>query len=216
MLQPALDHGLHHLAAQILIMIGGRHREVAFLVARPVAQVVSLAAGIPAALFGVDEVEAGVLVLVEADVIENEELRFRAEIGGVADAAVLQVQFGLLGDPARIALVVLLGDGIVHVAEHHQSGSLGERIHERGVRIGDQQHVALVDRRPAADARSIHAEAFFKELSFQFADRVGNVMLQARDIGEPQIQLLGIVLLCKFQHFLRTHPSSPLKWVVET
>jgi predicted HAD superfamily Cof-like phosphohydrolase len=38
--QPALDHGLHHLAAQILVMIRRRHREVAFLVARPVAQVV--------------------------------------------------------------------------------------------------------------------------------------------------------------------------------
>ncbi len=122
MSQTALDHGLHHLAAQILIVIGGRHREVAFLVARPVAQVVLLAAGVPAALFGVDEIEAGVLVLIEADVIENEELGFRAEVGRVADAAVLQVQLGLLGDPARIALVVLLGDGIDHVAEHHQRG----------------------------------------------------------------------------------------------
>ena len=91
-------------------MIGGRHREVAFLVARPVAQVVLLAAGIPAAFFGVDEVEAGVLVLVEADVVEDEELGFGAEVRGIADAAVLQIQLGLLGDPARIALVVLLGD----------------------------------------------------------------------------------------------------------
>jgi hypothetical protein len=82
--QPALDHGLHHLAAQILVVIGGRHREVAFLVARPVAQVVLLAARIPAALFGVDEVEAGMLVLVEADVVENEELGFGAEKRGIA------------------------------------------------------------------------------------------------------------------------------------
>ena len=32
----------------------------------------------------------------------------------------------------------------------------------------------------------------------QLADRVGNVMLQARDIRESQVELLGIVLLCKF------------------
>src|ERR1039458_3580306 len=74
--QPALDHGLHHLAAQILVVIRGRHREVAFLIARPVAQVVFLAARIPAALFGVDEIEAAMLVLVEAYVVENEKLGF--------------------------------------------------------------------------------------------------------------------------------------------
>jgi hypothetical protein len=35
------------------------------------------------------------------------------------------------------------------------------------------------------------------------------MMLQTGNIGKPQIQLLGIVLLGKFQHFLRTtHPSS--------
>jgi len=34
------------------------------------------------------------------------------------------------------------------------------------------------------------------------------MMLQARDIGEAKIELLGIVLLCKFQYFFRTHSSS--------
>src|ERR1035438_9650010 len=108
--QAALDHGLHHLAAQILVVIGGRHREVAFLIARPVAQVVFLAARIPAALFGVDEIEAAMLVLVEAYVVENEKLGFGAEKRGIAHATVLQVHLGFLGDPAGVALVVLLGD----------------------------------------------------------------------------------------------------------
>ena len=84
--EPALDHGLHHLAAQILVVIGGRNREVAFLVARPVAQVVLFAAGIPAAFFGIDEVEAGVLILIEPDVVEDEKLGFGAEIRRVGDA----------------------------------------------------------------------------------------------------------------------------------
>src|SRR4029079_614102 len=47
--EPDFSHGLDHLGAQILVMIGGRNRKVAFLVARPVAQVVLLASGIPAA-----------------------------------------------------------------------------------------------------------------------------------------------------------------------
>jgi hypothetical protein len=31
------------------------------------------------------------------------------------------------------------------------------------------------------------------------------MMLQTRDVGKPQIQLLGIVLLGKFQNFVRIH-----------
>jgi hypothetical protein len=38
--------------------------------------------------------------------------------------------------------------------------------------------------------------------------------LQAGDIGKPEIELLGVVLLGKFQHFLRIHPSSNW-WVFE-
>jgi hypothetical protein len=30
-------------------------------------------------------------------------------------------------------------------------------------------------------------------------------MLQTRNVGEPQVELLGIVLLGKFQHFFRIH-----------
>ena len=203
--QPALDHGLHHLAAQILVMVRGRHREVAFLVARAIAQVVLPPARIPAPFLGVDEVVTLVLILIEADVVENEELGFRAEIGGVGNAAVLQVKLGLLANPARVALVALLGDRVLGVPDHHQGGGLGERIHDRGFRIGNQEHVALVDRRPTADARSIHAEALFEAAFVNLAHRVRNVMLQTRNVGEPQVELLGIVLLGKFQHFFRIH-----------
>jgi hypothetical protein len=48
-----------------------------------------------------------VLILIEADVVENEELGFGAEIRGVGETAVLQVQFRLLtrssADRARSA-----------------------------------------------------------------------------------------------------------------
>ena len=90
-----------------------------------------LAARIPAAFLGVDEVKPGVLILIEADVVEDEELGFGAEIRGVGDAAVLQIHLGFARDPARIALVVLARDGIDHVAGHHQRSDLAERIDER-------------------------------------------------------------------------------------
>ena len=94
-----------HLAAQVLKVIGGRDGEVAFLVARPVAEVVLFAARVPAAFIGIDEVEAVLRLGIEANAIEDEELGFGAEEGLVGDAAAPQVHLGLDGDPARIALV---------------------------------------------------------------------------------------------------------------
>ena len=35
---------------------------------------------------------------------------------------------------------------------------------KRGPGIGNEEHVALIDRRPAADARTIYAETVFKRI----------------------------------------------------
>ena len=144
-------------------------------------------------------------VLVEADVIENEKLRFRAEKRGVADAGILQIQLGLFGDPARVAFIILLGERIAHIADHHQRRRLHERIHESGLGIGNEQHVALIDRRPAADAGAIDAEAIGKRALVQFPDRIRNMVLQARDIGEPDIDLSGAILFRELQNFSWCH-----------
>src|SRR5579884_1484643 len=109
-IQAAFEHGLDHFGTQILIVIGRRNREVAFFIARSIAEVVLLAAGIPAAFFSVDEVKAGVLVLIEPHVVEDEELGFSAEKGGIGDSAVLQIHLGLLRDPAWVSLVMLPRD----------------------------------------------------------------------------------------------------------
>ena len=101
---------MHHLGAQVLVVVGGRNREIAFLVARTVAQIVFHAARVPAAFFGVDEVEAVLLALIEAHVVEDEELGFGAEVGRVRQSGRAQVHLRLLGDVARIAVIALLGD----------------------------------------------------------------------------------------------------------
>ena len=139
-LQAAALHGHDHFAAQVLVVIGRRHREIAFLVARTVAQIVLFAAGVPAAFFRVDEVEAVLLALIEADVVEDEKLGFGAEVGGVGHAGGGQIHLRLFRDVARIAVVALLGDGIDDVADHDQRWNFGERIH----------HVACRDRESAA------------------------------------------------------------------
>ncbi len=143
------------------------------------------------------------LVLIEPHVVENEKLGLRAEIRGVRQAAVLQIAFGLARDPARIALVVLARDGIDHVAGHHQRADFAKRIDERGARVRDQQHVALVDRRPTADAGSIDAETLFKRVLGELADGIGDVLLQTGQIREAQIHLANFFAFRKLQNFLR-------------
>src|SRR3984957_619188 len=61
---PALDHRLHHLGPQVLIVIGRRNWKIAFLVTRTIAQVGALAPRIPAAFLGIDKVVARMLVLI--------------------------------------------------------------------------------------------------------------------------------------------------------
>ena len=82
----AVLHGQDHLAAQVLIVVGGRNRKIAFPVAGAVAEIVLFPARVPAAFFGVDEIKAVLLALIEAHVVEDEELGFGAEVGGVGDS----------------------------------------------------------------------------------------------------------------------------------
>ena len=89
--QTALDHALHHLVADVHHLVRRRHREVAFLVPQLVAQIgLLVAATVPLALDAVQEVETLVRLLIEADIVEDEELRFRSEVGGVGDTRCLQ------------------------------------------------------------------------------------------------------------------------------
>ncbi len=78
----------HHVVAQVGVVVDRRHREVTALVARLVAAVAALldAAGVPLALDRVDEVVAGILLGLEADVVEDVELRFGTEVDRVRDA----------------------------------------------------------------------------------------------------------------------------------
>ena len=128
--------------------VDGRNGKVAFLVARLVAQIGTGAgglavesafrcvAGLPLSLAGLDAVVAVVHARVVGDPVEDEELRFRPEVGDVADAARLEVPFRLLRDEARIARVGFPGDRIDDVADEREGLVPGERVHRRGVGMG--------------------------------------------------------------------------------
>jgi hypothetical protein len=78
--------------------VGWRHREVAALLRRLVAEVRALGSvAVPAPLDRVDEVAGAVRALGVADLVEDEELGLGTEVGGVADAGLLEVRLGLVG-----------------------------------------------------------------------------------------------------------------------
>ena len=170
-INPALDHRLHHVVAQVHQLIGGRAGKIALLVTQLGSQIrLLIAAPVPLRLAAVEMEIALVCVLVEAHIVEHEKLRLGADEAGVGDAGALEIVGRFAGHMAGIAGVVFAADRILHVADHRQRRQHRKRIDHRRRRHRNQQHVALVDRLPAADARSVEAEAILKDILLQFAD----------------------------------------------
>ena len=106
-------HDQAHLGADVLLGIGGSHREIAFLVPDLVAQVRHLvAAGVPHGFLGVDAVKGAVALAVDTARCRNENSASGPKTRGVGQAGAGQVFFRLLGDAARIAGVGFLGAGL--------------------------------------------------------------------------------------------------------
>ena len=114
----------------------------------------------------------------------------------------------MLSESARMTTAEEARYRIDYIAGHHQRTNFPEGIHERGARVRDEQHVALVDSCPSADARSINAETLFKRVLGKLADGIGDVLLQTGQIREAQIHLAHFFAFRKLQNFLRIHLSS--------
>ena len=118
-------------------------------------------------------------VLVAADVVENEELGLGPDEARVADAGALEVIDGLSGDVPRIARIVLPRDRVLDVADHRQRRNLAERIQDGRLGLRDHEHVALVDRLPAADARTVEAQPVLEHVLVELIDGNGEMLPQA-------------------------------------
>jgi len=70
-------------------------------------------------LFGVDKIVAAMLALVEADVVEYEELGLSAEQSCVATPVEARY-ISAFCDIAGVAVVALLSDRIYHMGDEHQ------------------------------------------------------------------------------------------------
>ena len=152
---PDLLHLQDHLAADILLRIGRWNRKVTFLVTDLSAQVVAFLPDVPGAFFGIDEVEAAVARLIEPGLIEDEELRLRPPVRGIADLRALEIFFRLLRHKPRITIIGLARNRIDDVADEAHRRNRTERIETGRGRIGNHQQVAVVDRLPAPDRRTV-------------------------------------------------------------
>ena len=201
--------GQHHVGADVLELVHGRHREVALLVARLVAEVGpvgrALQARVPGPCFRVDEVIAAVVRLVEPNAVEEEELELGADIDRVPRARLLDVGLGLLGDVAGIARVRLPRDRVLDVADEDHGRHGGERVHLRRRGIGHEEHVRLVDGLEASNGRAVEAEAVLEDALVQLGDGNREVLPEAGEIDEAKIDDLDALLLGHFQHVLRGH-----------
>ena len=84
---PDLAHLVDHVAAQIVEGVGWAHRKVAALEAWFVSEIGLLdPASVPGPFHGIDLVIASMLILLVANLVEDEELRLRADVAGVGDA----------------------------------------------------------------------------------------------------------------------------------
>ena len=198
-----LLEGEHHLGPQVLEVVGRREGEVALLVADLVAEVgLLVAGGVPGALDRVDAVARRVVVLVVAHVVEDEELGLGADVAGVGDAGRPQVLGRLARHVAGIAAVGLAGERVVDEAVDRQRLPGAEGVDERGVGVGDQDHVRLLDLLEPADRRAVEAHALVEQLGRELAGRHREVLHQARQIAEADVDDLDVLVGDEAEHLV--------------
>ncbi len=205
----------HHVRSKVLVVVHGGQGEVALLVPRLVAQVVSalLGTGVPRPRHRIDVVVALVRVLVEPDRIEDVELALRTPVAHVGDARLQQVEFGLLGDASRVAAVHLARHRVLHEAVDDERGNPQERVDVGARGVGDQEHVGLLDLLEAADRGSVEPVAGLEPVLVELSDGDGEVLHQARQVAEPQVHDLRAPALGQIEDVFRCLRGLAHAWV---
>src|ERR1700674_1225767 len=199
-----------NFAAKILERIKRRKRDVAFLVANVVSEIriAVLTIRIPDCFRIVYRKTGGMTFVLEAHVVEDEELGFRTEIDRIGDSRGLQIALSPMPNTAWIEPITFPADRIHDVGNEAQSLYLHERIDPVTVRIRHQEHVGFVDRRPAAQTRTVKAEALLKRLFRELFDRKRQVMPGSDQICETNIDVGRLFIGGKLQQIFDTHKYS--------
>jgi hypothetical protein len=136
---------LHNVGAQILKRIDGGQRHIALFVPHAIAEVILAAAGVPYPLSRIEIIAGAVDLVVIADRIEYKKLRLRPEVAVIGDVCKSQIAFGARGGRARVEFVALFGHRVDGIGEKADRGLFEKGIDPEPVRVGDEQHIRLVD-----------------------------------------------------------------------
>jgi hypothetical protein len=205
-LKAGLVQGDAHGVAQVGLLVGGGDREVAALDRGLVAEVAALffAAGVPVGFLGIDLVEAALRGGLVLDVVEDEELGLGCKECGVGDAGGSEVGLGFLGHAAGIAVVRVTG-ARVHDREVQREGLLhAERVEERGGNVRNELHVRLGDALETADRRSVEELSVDEEVRVNALGGHVEVLLNAREVGEANIDELNVFVFDELEDFVRS------------
>ncbi|CCJ90552.1 Glutamine synthetase (glnA) gene and ORF1 [Cronobacter turicensis 564] len=205
--QAHLFHHQTHGGTQILRGIYRRNREVTAFHARTVAFVAAFVFGgrVPRAFDVVDSDMRAGDGAAEADVVKQEELRFRPEQNGVRDAGRAQVLFRALGDGTRVAIVALHGARLEDIATNNQGRFFVERVNDSGGGVRHQHHVRLIDAFPATDGGTIEHFTFFEEVGVHLVGWDGDVLFFTFSISEAQIHKLHFMFIQHRQNVFSGH-----------
>ena len=110
----------------------------------------------------------------------------------------MQISLGFFGNSARVAIVGLARDWIDNGANEAERWLSVEDIDPSRRRIGNNEHVRSVDHFPSADARAVEAEAIGKNFVVVLAQRSGEMLPRAKQIGELVVHKFHVVV---FDHF---------------
>ena len=143
------------------------------------------------------EVAAFVERLGAVLVLEQEVLGFGADVEGVEAHRLHPLERAAqhVSRVARVGLAVGRDD----VADHPAGQAVGQD--PEGRRVGDRDHVRLLDRVEAGDRRAVEAHAVV-ERAFELADRDREALEVALEIGEPEQHVVDAAVLDLLEHFL--------------
>ena len=142
---------------------------------------------------------------MKTDVVEDEELGFRPEVNRVGDACELEIALGAFGQCARVEPVAFARDRVNYIGGDAERRALHELIDPEARGVGDQEHVALVDGRPAAQAAGIKAEACGERIFGQLVNRKRQVMPGSEQVCEAQVYELCLGVGSVFQNIFGIH-----------
>ncbi len=82
---------------------------------------------------------------------------------------------------------------------------LAERVDARGVRIGQQQHVGFVDGLEPANRRAVKGDAALEQALVQSGSRNREVLHDAREVAEPDVDVLDFLVLGELEDVVGRH-----------